>query len=70
MGMNAAFSLNVQLCMGENLLIVVATATALFIPALPAPPALQILRSMPSDDEEHKQVCVCVCMSVCVNVCM
>lgn len=45
LGMNAAFGLRVQLSVGENLIVAVATATATFLPALPVPSVLRIARN-------------------------
>lgn len=48
LGMNAVFSLKFQLSLNQNLILAVASCTAVFLPALPTPPALQINRSEPS----------------------
>ncbi|SPR01653.1 C2 domain-containing protein [Plasmodiophora brassicae] len=52
LGMNAAFGLRVRFHIGDNLVVAVATATATFLPALPAPPALRITRTTFADVQE------------------
>eukprot|EP01119_Soliformovum_irregulare_P008163 TRINITY_DN2111_c0_g2_i2.p1 TRINITY_DN2111_c0_g2~~TRINITY_DN2111_c0_g2_i2.p1 ORF type:complete len:500 (+),score=134.10 TRINITY_DN2111_c0_g2_i2:1404-2903(+) len=50
MGLNAAFGLKYQLAISDNLIIAIATATAMYLPALPAPQLLRINRKMKSVD--------------------
>ena len=44
LGMNAAFRLQLQLTIGPQLIVGVASATAVYLPALPAPIPLKITR--------------------------
>jgi hypothetical protein len=52
MGMNAVFSLRLTLTVGDNLIAGLATGTAIFSPALPLPPLLQIKRFIAVEDAE------------------
>jgi hypothetical protein len=54
MGMNAAFGLRMQLVVGDNLLVGVSTATAVFLPSLPPPPLLLIRRYIGVENEEDR----------------
>ncbi|KAF2071191.1 hypothetical protein CYY_007493 [Polysphondylium violaceum] len=56
MGMNAAFSLKTQITFSDTLVICVATATAVFLTALPAPPLLHISRSLEATDEKTRKL--------------
>eukprot|EP01132_Coremiostelium_polycephalum_P003724 gene3724-4638_t len=58
LGMNAAFGLKTQITFSDTLVIGVATATALFVSALPAPPVLHISRSLDvaSSDDKTKRL--------------
>jgi len=56
MGMNAAFSLKTQISFNDELVICVATATAVFLTALPAPPLLQISRSLEATDDKTRKL--------------
>lgn len=51
LGMNAAFAIKYQLAISESLIVGVATATAVFITALPHPPVLHINRNLESADK-------------------
>ncbi len=51
LGMNAAFCLKYQLAISESLIVGVASATAVFLPGLPAPPMLHINRNLDSSDK-------------------
>ncbi|KJE97542.1 hypothetical protein CAOG_07382 [Capsaspora owczarzaki ATCC 30864] len=44
-GLNALFALKTQITVGESLIVGVATATAVFLSALPAPPPVQFARN-------------------------
>ena len=44
LGCNAAFGLSTQLHIGENVILAISSATAVYLPALPAPPPLTIHR--------------------------
>jgi hypothetical protein len=55
MGMNACFSLKFQLCINQEQMVAIATGTAAFLPALPAPKVLHITRNMDVLDMHDKQ---------------
>ncbi|XP_064785890.1 C2 domain-containing protein 5 isoform X2 [Oncorhynchus masou masou] len=47
--MNALFGLRIQISVGENMLLGLASATGVYLSALPAPGGIQIARKTPSD---------------------
>ncbi|KAJ3220092.1 hypothetical protein HDU67_006848 [Dinochytrium kinnereticum] len=53
-GLNAVFGLKIQFSVGESLIVAVATGTALYVTALPTPPALKVFRNLDVVDEEDK----------------
>ena len=55
-GLNAVFGLKVQFSLGDNLLTAFATGTAVYVKALPTPPALKVFRTLDVIDEEDKQL--------------
>ncbi|KAI8930309.1 hypothetical protein BC831DRAFT_502422 [Entophlyctis helioformis] len=55
-GLNAIFGLRIQISVGENLMTAIATGTALYVRALPTPPALQVLRNLEVVDEEDEKL--------------
>lgn len=55
-GLNAIFGLQVQLTIGESLIIAVASGTATYLSALPAPPPLRITRNLDIIDAEDRQL--------------
>uniref|UniRef100_A0A8C4RX49 C2 calcium dependent domain containing 5 n=1 Tax=Erpetoichthys calabaricus TaxID=27687 RepID=A0A8C4RX49_ERPCA len=48
-GMNALFGLRIQISVGENMLVGLASATGVYLTALPAPGGIQIAGKTPSD---------------------
>jgi len=54
LGCNAAFNVNLQLQIGEQVIIGVASATAIFVNALPTPPPLRVSRNIGVVDEEDR----------------
>ncbi|XP_036376313.1 C2 domain-containing protein 5 isoform X1 [Megalops cyprinoides] len=48
-GMNALFGLRIQISVGENMLVGLASATAVYLTALPTPGGIQIAGKTPSD---------------------
>ncbi|XP_072922202.1 C2 domain-containing protein 5 isoform X18 [Hemitrygon akajei] len=48
-GMNALFGLRVQIAVGENMLMGLASATGLYVTALPSPGGIQVAGKTPSD---------------------
>ncbi|XP_054974536.1 C2 domain-containing protein 5 isoform X1 [Sorex araneus] len=54
-GMNALFGLRVQITVGENMLMGLASATGVYLAALPAPGGIQIAGKTPNDGsyEQH-----------------
>ena len=54
MGANAAFGLRTQIQLGPNLLVGIVTATAVCLPALPAPRVLHIQRNIKVVDAEDR----------------
>ncbi|XP_067860813.1 C2 domain-containing protein 5 isoform X3 [Heptranchias perlo] len=54
-GMNALFGLRIQITVGENMLMGLASATGLYLTALPSPGGIQIAGKTPSDSsyEQH-----------------
>jgi hypothetical protein len=54
MGMNAAFSLRTQVHVGQDLIVGLASATAVHTPALPPPALLKIKRSLAVVDKEDE----------------
>ncbi|KAL7751428.1 hypothetical protein RI367_003288 [Sorochytrium milnesiophthora] len=54
-GMNAIFGLKTQLTVGEELIVAVASGTAMFLTALPVPPTLKISRNLHKLKEEDAQ---------------
>ncbi|KAG5462119.1 MAG: hypothetical protein BJ554DRAFT_5585, partial [Olpidium bornovanus] len=55
-GMNAIFGLRINITVGDTLIVAVASGTALFFSALPAPPPLRISRNLDVIDEEDKKL--------------
>ena len=56
MGVNAVFRLDKQLQIGNSAIIGVITGTAMYLPALPMPPALRISRNIEVKDEEDRRL--------------
>eukprot|EP00467_Chlorarachnion_reptans_P021975 CAMPEP_0114489534 /NCGR_PEP_ID=MMETSP0109-20121206/1942_1 /TAXON_ID=29199 /ORGANISM="Chlorarachnion reptans, Strain CCCM449" /LENGTH=1094 /DNA_ID=CAMNT_0001666055 /DNA_START=35 /DNA_END=3320 /DNA_ORIENTATION=+ len=56
LGLNAAFGLQVQLSLGENLIAAVATATGCYVTALPPPALLKISRNIEVKDNEDREL--------------
>ncbi|XP_048409722.1 C2 domain-containing protein 5 isoform X3 [Stegostoma tigrinum] len=54
-GMNALFGLRIQITVGENMLMGLASATGVYLTALPSPGGIQIAGKTPSDSsyEQH-----------------
>ncbi|XP_043569357.1 C2 domain-containing protein 5 isoform X19 [Chiloscyllium plagiosum] len=54
-GMNALFGLRIQIAVGENMLMGLASATGVYLTALPSPGGIQIAGKTPSDSsyEQH-----------------
>lgn len=50
--MNAVFGMRMQVAIGETLMVALASGTAVYLPALPAPPPLQIARN--PDTRRHR----------------
>ncbi|KAF9925777.1 hypothetical protein FBU30_004483 [Linnemannia zychae] len=55
-GLNAIFGLRFQLSVGDSLIVAVACGTAMYLSALPTPPALRISRNLDVIDEEDKKL--------------
>ncbi|KAF9918664.1 hypothetical protein BX616_006910 [Lobosporangium transversale] len=55
-GLNAIFGLRFQLTIGDSLIVAVASGTAMYLSALPTPPALRISRNLDVIDEEDKKL--------------
>ncbi|KAG0001113.1 hypothetical protein BGZ80_000618 [Entomortierella chlamydospora] len=55
-GLNAVFGLRFQLTVGDSLIVAVACGTAMYLSALPTPPALRISRNLDVIDEEDKKL--------------
>ncbi|KAJ3037922.1 hypothetical protein HDV00_001200 [Rhizophlyctis rosea] len=55
-GLNAVFNLKIQFTVGESIMTAVATGTALFVRALPRPPALKVFRNLDVVDEEDRRL--------------
>ncbi|KAF9989689.1 hypothetical protein BGZ75_005368 [Mortierella antarctica] len=55
-GLNAIFGLRFQLTVGDSLIVAVACGTAVYLSALPTPPALRISRNLDVIDEEDKKL--------------
>jgi hypothetical protein len=55
-GLNAVFGLKVQFQLGESLLTLVATGTAMYVRALPSPPAMKVFRNLEVLDEEDERL--------------
>ena len=55
-GLNAIFGLKIQISAGENIMTAVATGTAVYVRALPTPPALKLRRNLEVVDEEDRQL--------------
>ncbi|KAJ3119231.1 hypothetical protein HK100_000413, partial [Physocladia obscura] len=55
-GLNAIFGLKIQYSIGESLMTAVATGTAVYLKALPPPPALKLLRTLDVVDGEDRQL--------------
>ncbi|TPX55578.1 hypothetical protein PhCBS80983_g05201 [Powellomyces hirtus] len=54
-GLNAVFGLKIQFSVGESMMTAVATGTACYVRALPAPPPLKVFRNLDVvDDEDQK----------------
>ncbi|KAG0266778.1 hypothetical protein DFQ27_009447 [Actinomortierella ambigua] len=55
-GLNAIFGLRFQITVGDALIVAVASGTAMYLSALPTPPALRISRNLDVIDEEDKNL--------------
>lgn len=55
-GMNALFGLRVRVTVGERLIVGVATATAVFLSALPPPPVPRVTSGGSGQDDERRRV--------------
>ena len=55
-GLNAIFGLKIEISAGENIMTAVATGTAVFVRALPTPPALKLRRNLDVIDEEDRHL--------------
>ena len=55
-GMNALFSLRVRVTVGERLVVGVATATAVFLMALPQPELPRITTAVGRRDDERRRL--------------
>ena len=55
-GLNAIFGLQIQLTIGESLIVAVASGTATYLSALPPPPSLRIARNLDIIDAEDRQL--------------
>ncbi|KAI9007389.1 hypothetical protein BC832DRAFT_610651 [Gaertneriomyces semiglobifer] len=55
-GLNAVFGLKIQFSVGEGLMTAVATGTAMYVRALPPPPAMKVFRNLDVVDEEDKNL--------------
>ncbi|KAI8824408.1 uncharacterized protein EV422DRAFT_519983 [Fimicolochytrium jonesii] len=55
-GLNAVFGLKIQFSVGESLMTAVATGTATYVRALPAPPPLKVFRNLEVVDEEDQRL--------------
>ncbi|KAI9103092.1 hypothetical protein DFS34DRAFT_351995 [Phlyctochytrium arcticum] len=55
-GLNAVFGVKIQFSVGESLMTAVATGTAVYVRALPTPPALKVFRNLDVVDEEDKNL--------------
>ncbi|KAF9211856.1 hypothetical protein BGZ59_007512 [Podila verticillata] len=55
-GLNAIFGLRFQITVGDSLIVAVACGTAMYLSALPTPPALRISRNLDVIDEEDKKL--------------
>ncbi|XP_036311790.1 C2 domain-containing protein 5 isoform X18 [Pipistrellus kuhlii] len=54
-GMNALFGLRIQITVGENMLMGLASATGVYLAALPTPGGIQIAGKTPSDGGSYEQ---------------
>lgn len=54
--MNALFGLRVRVTVGERLIVGVATATAVFLSALPTPPMPRVTSGGSGQDDERRRV--------------
>lgn len=54
--MNALFGLRVRVTVGERLIVGVATATAVFLSALPTPPVPRVTSGGSGQDDERRRV--------------
>ncbi|XP_051889450.1 C2 domain-containing protein 5 isoform X9 [Pristis pectinata] len=52
-GMNALFGLRIQIAVGENMLMGLASATGLYVTALPSPGGIQVAGKTPSDSYDQ-----------------
>ncbi|BFZ04098.1 hypothetical protein BsWGS_07137 [Bradybaena similaris] len=52
-GLNCLFGLRIQICIGENMLVAVATATGAFLGPLPAPPLPEISTEVATENESQ-----------------
>ncbi|CAG5134399.1 unnamed protein product, partial [Candidula unifasciata] len=52
-GLNCLFGLRIQICIGENMLVAVATATGAFLGPLPAPPLPEISTEVATANESQ-----------------
>ncbi|XP_055508819.1 C2 domain-containing protein 5 isoform X6 [Leucoraja erinacea] len=55
-GMNALFGLRIQIAVGENMLMGLASATGLYVTALPAPGGIQVAGKTPSDSSYDQHI--------------
>ena len=55
-GLNAIFGLKIEISAGENIMTAVATGTAVYVRALPTPPALKLRRNLDVIDEEDRHL--------------
>ena len=56
LGVNAVFRLDTQVQIGNSMIVGVITGTAMYLPALPMPPALRISRNIAVKDEEDRHL--------------
>ncbi|XP_078276119.1 C2 domain-containing protein 5 isoform X5 [Rhinoraja longicauda] len=55
-GMNALFGLRIQIAVGENMLMGLASATGLYVTALPSPGGIQVAGKTPSDSSYDQHI--------------
>ncbi|XP_036889893.1 C2 domain-containing protein 5 isoform X11 [Sturnira hondurensis] len=56
-GMNALFGLRIQITVGENMLMGLASATGVYLAALPTPGGIQIAGKTPNDGSYEQHIC-------------